>query len=126
MSIILVSEEIEQFRVDLAGCPPALAALDEIEDCDGDLEDAAINLAIQAGMEPDTSDRWLEGLAKRYRYILCQATFKEALEDGLNAEWLPALATETTLPLKLATPVAIYVIKTGVAAFCQSFEAKLQ
>jgi len=126
MRIILTSEEIEQFRAALADSPPALAALNEIEDCDGDLEDAAINLAIQSGMEPDTSDRWLEGLAKRYRYILCQATFKEALEDGLNTEWLTTLATETTLPLKLATPVAMYVIKTGVPSFCESFDAKLQ
>lgn len=126
MRIILTAEEIEQFRAGLADCPAALAALDAIADCEGDLEDAAIGLAIQSGQEPDTIDRWLEGLAKRWRHIICEATLREELEDDLNTEVLTTLASQTTLPLKLATPVAIYVIKTGLPSFCAALEAKIQ
>ncbi len=126
MSITVTAEEIEWFREELAGYPDALVALEEIEVCEGDLEDAAINIGIQVGQQPDTSDRWIEGLAKRWRHIICQADMKEKLEDGLTGNVLLSLTEHTMLPLKLATPVAIYVIKTGVQNFCQSFEAKIQ
>jgi hypothetical protein len=126
MSITVTAEEIEQFRVALADYPDALAALDEIETCEGDLEDAAINLGIQVGQEPDTSDRWIDGLAKRWRHIICQADLKESLETGLTGNILLLITEHTTLPLKLATPVAIYVVKTGIQEFCQSFEAKIR
>lgn len=126
MRIVLTAEEIEQFRAELADCRAALAALDAIADCEGDLEDAAIGVAIQSGQEPDTNDRWLEGLAKRWRHIICEAALREELEDGLNTQVLTTLASQTTLPLKLATPVAIYVIKTGLPSFCAALEAKIQ
>lgn len=126
MSIIVTPEEIEQFRANLSEYPEALGALDAIEDCEGDLEDAAIVLAIQAGQEPDTSERWIDGLAKRWRHIVCQADLQEKFSDGLTADALTSLAANTPLPLKLATPVAIYVVKTGVDNFCQPFQAKLK
>ncbi len=126
MPITVTPEEIEQFRVDLAAYPDALAALNEIEDCEGDLEDAAIALAIQVGQEPDTNDRWIEGLAKQWRHILCRADLKESLEDGLTGNLLLSLTENTMLPLKLATPVAIFAMKTGMQDFCRSFEVKIQ
>ncbi len=126
MSITVTLKEIEQFRAILVNYPDALVALDEIEVCDGDLEDAAINLGIQVGQEPDTSDRWIEGLAKRWRYVICQTAMKEKLKEGLTGDILLSLTEHTTLPLKLATPVAIYVVKAGIQNFCQSFEAKIR
>lgn len=39
--IILTSQEIAQFRSQLAEYSVALEALDRIENCEGDLEDAA-------------------------------------------------------------------------------------
>ncbi|SRR5579883_2273633 len=126
MTIIVTPAEIEQFRADLADYPDALKALNEIEDCEGDLEDASIALAIQVGQEPDTNDRWIEGVAKQWRHILCRPDLKESLEDGLTGNLLLTLTEHTMLPLKLATPVAIYVLKTGVQDFCQSFEAKIR
>ncbi len=122
MSITVTSKEIELYRADLADYPDALAALDVLEDCEGDLEDAAITLAIQVGQEPDTSDRWIDGLAKRWRYALCQAELREGLEDGLTGDVLTTLTTTTGLPMKLATPIAIFVIKTGVEPFCKPLE----
>lgn len=126
MSIRVTSEEIEQFRLVLADYADAQTALDEIEACEGDLEDAAITLGIQVGQEPSTSDRWIDGLAKRWRHIICQRELKQSLGNGLTANGLLQLTEHTTLPMKLATPVAIYVIKTGIDDFCHPLETKIQ
>jgi len=123
MSILITPEEIEQFRTSLADYPAGLAALDMLEDCEGDLEDAAISLAIQVGQEPDTSDRWIDGLAKRWRAVICQPDLKQSLAQGLTPEFLTALTESRPLSPKLATLVGIYVLKTGVQNFCQVFEA---
>lgn len=126
MSIILTSDELDQFRASLSDSPAALAVLDTIADCEGDLEDASIVLAIQAGQEPDISDRWIDGLAKRWRYVLCRSDVRAALETGLNADLLAIITENTGLPLKLAIPIAIYALKTGVQEFCQPFDVKIQ
>ena len=126
MSIIVTPEEIVQFRAELANYSEALAALDELADCEGNLEDAAISLAIQVGQEPDTNDRWIEGLAKRWRHVICDNSLRENLEQGAIANALLLMTEHTTLPLKLATPVTIYVLKTGVGDFCQALAAKIQ
>jgi hypothetical protein len=54
-------EEIALFRVQLADYPDALAALEEIEECEGDLEDAAMVLAIRVGQQPEiaNADGWI-------------------------------------------------------------------
>jgi hypothetical protein len=117
--VVLNSVDIIQYRSLLAGSPNALRALDMIEDCEGDLEDAAIALAIQAGQEPDRSERWLEGVAKRWRVFICQSDFQTMLTEETMATAIQTLATETALPAVLATPVVIYVLKTGVKEFCQ-------
>jgi hypothetical protein len=122
MTIILSSAEIAQLRSDFANNPAALVALDMIEECEGDLEDAAISLAIRSGQEPDTSDRWLEGLAKRWRHVICQKGLKQELQTGLMAEVISILKVSTDLPSELVAPVAIFVLKTGVQEFCQPFE----
>lgn len=123
--IIVTLNEIEQYRTELADDPTALKALDMIEDCEGDIEDAAIALALQAGQEPDRSDQWLDGLAKRWRYFLCQTGVKNSLAAGSMSQAVKLLSTETSIPSLLATPVVIYVLKTGVNDFCKPLEEKL-
>lgn len=118
-------EEIEQYRVELADDPIALRALEMIEDCEGDLEDAAIALALQVGQEPDQSDNWLDGVAKRWRVSLCSGELKESLLAGSVGEVVRSLSTDTMLPSALATPIALYVLKTGVEAFCEPLQEKL-
>lgn len=117
--VVLNSVDIIQYRSLLAGNPNALRALDMIEDCEGDLEDAAIALTIQAGQEPDRSERWLEGVAKRWRVFICQPEFQTVLTEETIATAIQTLATETALPAVLATPVVIYVLKIGVQEFCE-------
>lgn len=125
MRIIITPQELEQYRAELSDHAAALDALRVIEDCDGDLEDAAIALAIRSGQEPDTNDRWIEGLAKRWRHVLCHADLQESLEDGLSGAVVDAIAASTEIPAKLVTPVALYVLKSGVQNFCQPLAEKV-
>jgi hypothetical protein len=125
MAILISAEDIEVWQTEFADSPEALAALTVLADCEGDLEDAAITIALQVGQEPDTSDRWIEGLAKRWRHVICHAELRERLEDGLSTDMLGLMRSETELPLRLALLVAIYVSKTGIEAFCKPLEAKI-
>lgn len=122
MRTTVTFDELEQLRARLAEFPEALDALNTIEDCDGDVEDAAISLAIQAGQEPDLSEGWLDGLAKRWRHVLCQPQMKGIMENGLSVDLLTLIAGNTALPVKLAIPVALHVLKVGIPDFCHSFD----
>lgn len=125
MRIILTPEEISHYQAEFRGHPAALHAVTVIEDCEGDLEDAAIVLAIQSGQQPDTNDRWLEGLAKRWRLTLCQDPLREQLADGVTGDIIAAITVNTEIPAKLVTAMAIYVNKIGIYPFCQPLEEKL-
>ena len=123
--VIITSQQIAQFRSQLAEYPEALKALDAIEDCEGNIEDAAISLAIQAGQEPNISENWLDGLAKRCRVAICKSEVKEELTNGeLNAAFGNLVAAKIC-PDILVTSVIIYVFKTGVNDFCEPLEYKL-
>jgi hypothetical protein len=116
--ISLTSQEIAQYRSQLSDYTEALVALDEIEDCEGDLEDAAINLAIQVGQQPDRGD-WLQGLAKRCRVAICQESLSDELLKGNLAPVVGYLIESGICPAILATLVVIYVVKQGINDFCQ-------
>ncbi|MFM7449409.1 MAG: hypothetical protein ACKO24_12525 [Leptolyngbyaceae cyanobacterium] len=123
MTITVEPDLLQQLRTALVHLPEALGAIDTLEACEGDLEDAAISVAIEVGQEPDVSDRWIEGLAKRWRHIICQPEMKVVLQAPLTAVAIQQLASTTRLPLKLATLVALYVQQAKVQEFCYSFEA---
>ncbi len=123
--IILSAQEIAHYRSELSDDEMALRALDMIEDCEGDLEDAAIALGLQVGQEPDRSDQWLDGIAKRWRVFLCQTGIKEQLQSNTVANAVALLSQETSLPSLLATPVVLYVVKTGVEEFCRPLQEKI-
>ncbi|MDY6783622.1 MAG: hypothetical protein SW833_13950 [Cyanobacteriota bacterium] len=116
-------EEIQQFRQKLAHYPPAVKALNEIEDCEGDLGDAVISLAIRAGQEPQQeSSEWLTSLAKRCRAAICQEVLRENLQSGSLDKAAIALANLNLIPAILAVPVLIYVLKQGLDNFCKPLE----
>lgn len=123
--MIITSQEIAQFRSQLADYPEALKALDIIEDCEGDVEDAAISMAIQVGQEPNTSDNWLLGLAKRCRVSICEKELREDLANGQLKAAVGSLVEEKICPEILATPVVIYVFKSGVKDFCEPLDYQL-
>ncbi len=120
--ITLTSEEITQLSACLADYPDAIAALQEISDCDGNIEDAAISLALRAGQEPSANDQWLASFSKRYRHIACQDQFRDALIAHQPGTLVNHLTQETDCPALLAAPVAIYVFKSNVDSFCHSFD----
>lgn len=120
----VTQEEIQQFREQLRDYPDAIAALDVIEECEGDLEDAAVVLAIQAGQEPNRSKKWFEELVKRCRPIVCEEGFRDDLLAGLMAGAVESLAASVAIPPGLATPVVIYAVKIGVKNFCKDFRAE--
>lgn len=123
MTIVLTSQEIAHYRTELAADPEALEALDQIEDCEGDLEDAAISLGIQTGQQPDRTD-WLSGVAKRCRVILCQDPCQTYFQQGQLADVVRTLKTAQVCPSLLVTPVVLYVLKTGVQTFCEALNYK--
>ena len=118
----LTPEAIAQLRACLADYPKAIAALQEIEDCDGDIEDAAISLALRSGQVPDTHEQWLANFSKRYRHIACQSKFRESLAAGQLGPLINHLTQETDCPALVAAPVAIYIFRVGVSSFCHSFD----
>jgi len=120
--IALTSEEIDQLKARLGDYPKALDALQEIEDCDGDVEDAAISLALRSGQEPDSNEQWLASFSKRYRHIVCQDQFRQAVEAGQLSPLVDYLSESTDCPKLIALPVALYVLKSGVETFCHSFD----
>lgn len=125
MDTILTPTDIAQFREELTDYPQALAALEVIEDCEGDLEDAAIALAIHVGQEPNTSEGWLDSMAKRWRPLLCQADLRAELRGQRVAPAIQQLVTTKALPWELATAVGLYVVKTGAEDFCKPLDEKL-
>ena len=114
--------EITQLIERLADYPEAMRSLQEIEDCDGDLNDAALSLALKAGLEPTENDGWLEGFAKRYRHMACLPEFRADLRAQQTVSLAQHLTANSQCPNLLAVPVALYISKTGVDTFCQSFD----
>jgi hypothetical protein len=122
---IVTSQEIAQFRSKLANNPEAMKALDVIEDCEGDLEDAAIALAIRAGQQPQRDNaEWLDALARKCRAVICQKEFREDLLNGSFAPVIGYLAATPLLPGILATPVLMYVVRQGVNSFCAPLDSE--
>lgn len=114
--------EITQLIERLADYPEALRSLQEIEDCDGDLNDAALSLALKAGLEPSQNDGWLEGFAKRYRHIACLPEFRADLSEQKIISLAQHLTENSQCPNLLVVPVALYISKTGIDTFCDSFD----
>lgn len=118
----LTSQEIAHYRSALAAYPEALVALDVIEDCDGNLEDAATSLGIQVGQQLNAGD-YLDGLAKRCRVAICEHQ-RDLMAGNLTATF-DSLINSNICPKLLLAPIIIYVVKQGVFDFCEPLNLKL-
>jgi hypothetical protein len=114
---LVTPEEIAQFRSEVSAYSQAQQGLDVIEDCEGDLEDAALVLAIEVGQQPD-SLTWLDGFAKRCRPTICRSEFREDLLNGKVLPLVEYLVVQGICPEKLVGPVLLYVMKQGINEFC--------
>lgn len=116
-------EEIAKIRAELTDYPDALSAVAAIEDCEGDLEDAAMVLAIRVGQQPEIANSdWLDSLAKKCRTVICQEEFRHSLTNGNFAPLVGQLAATKLCPRLLVMPVLIYVVKQGVNQFCEPLD----
>jgi hypothetical protein len=109
-------EEIAQFREQLKHDPEALAALDTIQECEGNLEEAARSIATAAG-NTDVESDLLEELSSRCRTVICQEDMKEKL-PVLIAAIAEFLASSSGFPSKLATPIALFAMEKESEDFC--------
>ncbi|MBE9223522.1 hypothetical protein IQ215_12525 [Cyanobacterium stanieri LEGE 03274] len=114
----LSREEISYYQEQLEGCEIALRALAIIEDCEGDLEDSATDIALSIGQTPDRVD-WLEGLVKRCRVAICEQDLREDLQDNYIEPAVQYLLERKICPPLLVTPVVIYAVKQGIDRFCE-------
>ena len=120
----VTTEEIANFRSTFADYPQALQALDLISDCDGDLEDAAMTLAIKAGQQPELANsEWLDSLAKKWRSLICQQEWRGDLLEGSVDKLMEQIQKTPTFPNVLITPVLLYVFKQGITDFCQPLDS---
>lgn len=119
----VTSEKIAKFRTQLAEYPDAINALQAIEDCEGNLEDAAMVLAIRAGQQPEIANsEWLDSLAKKCRAIICKEEFRTSLIAEDIAPIAGHLAATKLCPPLLVTPVLIYAVQQGIDSFCEPLD----
>lgn len=116
----ITQAEIEQFRLQLAAYPEALEALNVIENCEGDLEDAVLVLAKRAKIEVVRAPKRLDEYAKQLREVLCRKEFREdLLNNSFNVVVGYLFINPPTIPLAMVTPVLIYVTKRGLNKWCE-------
>ena len=119
----VTSKEIAQFRSQLAENDTAMEVLDLIEDCEGDLGDAAITLAIKVGQQPDiTNCEWLDALARKWRAAICQSEYRSDLQNGSVTRIVEHLEGISEFPNILILPVLMYVLKQNVNNFCEPLD----
>jgi hypothetical protein len=128
MAIILMPEEIAQYRSVFANNPKAIADLDVIEACDGDLERAARVLARRAGAEDDRFlSSWLEQGLKQCRNVICEREFQDdLLPELLKAVKESLAAGSPPFLVALEITVVIYIAQVGVKNFCKSPDSALE
>jgi hypothetical protein len=93
-TIQLTSEQIAKYRVELADNSDFLAALDVIEEWDGDLADAAESIATRnsiEGVEDNADMRWFVIVLQKCRGYICQPKY-----ERLREKYLPALIPPLT------------------------------
>src|SRR4028118_1947700 len=112
----VTAEEIDRFREQLKHNPEALAALDTIQECEGNLEEAARSIATAAG-NTDVESDLLEELSSRCRTVICQEDMKEKL-PVLIAAIAEFLALSSGFPSRLATPIALFAMEKESEDFC--------
>ena len=116
-------EEVARFRTQLVDYPDGINALQVIEDCEGNLEDAAMVLAIRAGQQPEiTNSDWLDSLAKKCRAVICKKEFRSSLIAENFAPIAGHLAATKLCPALLVTPVLMYAAQQGINSFCEPLD----
>lgn len=113
---ILTTEEIARFRLELVDHPSAIAALDVIEECEGDLDEAIALLMMQEmGTE---SDRGFNDVIQKCRKVICQEEIRNDLMTGLIPVAIEPVSMSVGIPPGVATAVVLSAYKMGIKRFC--------
>jgi hypothetical protein len=114
---------ITELQTHFAELPEALVSLETIADCEGDLEDAAMALAIRAGQQPDINNsEWLNSLAKKCRVAICMSAFRNDMVNGNFVPLYNHFVEAKVCPKLLILPVLLYVHEQGVNKFCEPLD----
>jgi hypothetical protein len=114
---------VTELQIQFAELPDAIASLETIADCEGDLEDAAMALAIRVGQQPDINNsEWLDGLAKKCRVAICRSEFRNDMVDGNFMPLFQYFIQAKICPKLLILPVLLYAHEQGVNRFCQPLD----
>jgi len=127
---IVTPEQIALYREQLADNQEALAALDVLEEWDGDLADAAESIAKRKGIqgvETNADLRWFTQKLKESQKFVCQPKY-ENLRDKYVSTLIPvlidflagSLGCPPGLAGLIATPFALYIAEEGMDQFCKS------
>lgn len=131
---IVTPEQIALYRQQVADNQEALAALDVIEEWDGNLADAAESIAKRngvEGVETNADLRWFSQKLKECHQFICQPKY-ENLRDKYVSTLIPVLTEFLAGSLGcppgvaglIATPFALTIAEEGMDKFCQSFNAQ--
>ena len=122
--IIVTPDQIALYREQLADNQEALAALDVLAECEGDLEYAAETIAIESGElqdnlgeEDPNKPSWLEKLVEKLRPHICTPAFENVLSQGFAAAiglLIPVVGSPTLVVL-----VVVYISQKGLDTFCK-------
>jgi hypothetical protein len=114
---------IEELQGQFTDIPDAMVSLETIADCEGDLEDAAMTLAIRVGQQPDINNsEWLKGLAKKCRVAICRSEFRNDMVSGNFVAIFQHFDRAKVCPTLLILPVLLYVHECGVIRFCEPLD----
>jgi len=124
--ITITPEELSKFRGALQDNDEALEALDVVEECNGNLEEAMEIVMINAGMEPVRGDDdWIdfENIGKELRKVICTQAFEYAFVNGSFAIILGHLINENMYPTAMLVLFIFYWFRLGFDHFCNPEES---
>ena len=114
---------VTELKAQFIDIPDALIALETISDCDGDLEDAAMALAIRAGQQPDINNSdWLDSLAKKCRVAICRSELRNDMINGNFTPLFQHFVAAKVCPTLLILPVLLHAHELGVNRFCEPLD----
>lgn len=123
----LTFEEIQQYRKQLKDNPQAIAQLDIIEKCGGNLEQATRVLARRAGFEEVRAGMNWETTLNKAREVVCDDDFKDGLAPDLISGIVAALITAgDPLLVAVSTPCASHIVKKSLTKFCDQRQLESQ
>lgn len=123
----LTPEEIQQYREQLKDNSTAIAQLEIIERCEGNLEQAARILARRANIEGVRAGITWESALTKARQVICNDNFKKGLAPDLISGVVAALITAgDPLLVAVATPCAGYIVKESLTKFCKVEESETE